>query len=91
MEWARRPERKTPRMEQRRLTDDRGRLWTGSITSGTLEGGEEHAEVIFVCEDQPSELKRVTRLDVPAEDADRAWRKMTEIEVLDTFHRSEPA
>ncbi len=89
--WARKPDSKVREFEQRRLTDERGRLWTGSVTSGTLRGAEEHPEVVFVCEDQSSELKRVARLDVEAKDAHRAWRKMTDAEVLETFRRSEPA
>lgn len=91
MSWSRRPERDTPRMEQRRFRDDRGRLWTGSISSGTLRGGERHAEVIFLCDDQPSELKRVARLDVPPAEADDLWRSMDESEIRRVFQRSDPA
>lgn len=91
MEWARRPERDTPRAEQRTFRDDRGRTWVGSVTSGTLRGGEEHAEVVFVCVDQPGELKRFARLDIPPSRADEAWRGMADEEVLDIFRRSEPA
>jgi len=90
-EWERRPKNATPAMAQREIEDERGRTWVGSISSGTLRGGESHAEVIFVCVDQPSELKRVTRLDIPVEDADVRWLTMEEDEVLDAFRRSEPA
>ncbi|HEX7117293.1 MAG TPA: hypothetical protein VF212_00800 [Longimicrobiales bacterium] len=91
MEWERRPDEATPAMTQRELEDERGRTWIGSVTSGTLRGGESHAEVIFVCVDQPGELKRVSRLDVPAEDAGERWQSMAEQEVRDAFRRSEPA
>ena len=91
MNWDRRDVDETPMMEQRRFHDERGREWLGSITSGTLGGGEEHAEVIFVCRDQPGELKRVARLDIPAAEADKRWRRMGEDEVLDVFRRSSPA
>ncbi len=92
MGWARRPERETPRMEQRTLRDARGRrTWIGSISSGTLRDGERHAEVIFVCRDQPAELKRVARLDLSPADADDAWRAMGEAELREIFGRSEPA
>lgn len=90
MDWERRDADTEPSMEQRLIHDDRGRTWVGSITSGTLRDGEAHAEVVFVCRDQPSELKRVARLDIPAEDADDRWRTMQEDEVLDTFRRSTP-
>ncbi len=91
MEWERRPAEDTPMMTQRVLEDDRGRTWVGSITSGTLRGGEAHAEVIFVCRDQPDELKRVARLDIPAAEAGQRWRELDESEVLEAFRRSEPA
>lgn len=91
MPWERRPARDTPRMEQRTLRDARGRTWVGSISSGTLRGGEQHAEVIFVCRDQPGELKRRARLDMPPADADDAWRAMDEDELREVFGRSEPA
>lgn len=90
-EWERRPKDATPAMTQREIEDERGRTWVGSVRSGTLRGGESHAEVIFVCVDQPSEPKRVTRLDIPADDADVRWLTMEEDEVLDAFRRSEPA
>jgi len=91
MGWARRDESETPRAEQREFRDERGRRWVGTVTSGTDRGGEEHAEVVFVCCDQPSELKRVGRLDVPAAKADRRWAEISEDEVRETFRRSEPA
>lgn len=89
--WERRPEKETPRAEQREFEDERGRRWVGSVTSGTLRGGETHAEVIFVCRDQPDELKRVARLDIPAGEADDCWRAMGLEEVREIFQRSEPA
>ncbi|HEX6939314.1 MAG TPA: hypothetical protein VF158_07870 [Longimicrobiales bacterium] len=91
MEWERRPDDATPAMTQRVVEDERGRTWVGSVTSGTVRGGESHAEVIFVCVDQPGELKRVSRLDIPAEDADVRWLTMGEREVWEAFQRSEPA
>lgn len=91
MSYQGRPERDTPRLEQRELRDERDRLWIGSVTSGTLEGGEEHAEVIFVCPAQPSELKRVARLDTPPAEADDRWRRMNDRELLDVFEQAEPA
>lgn len=78
-------------METRTFTDDNGRRWAGSVMSGRFGGGEEHAEVIFVCEDVPSETKRSARLDSsPAEAADE-WRGMGEEQVRDLFRGSEPA
>lgn len=91
MPWSRRPERDTPRMEQRRFRDERGRLWTGSVSSGTVRGGESHAEVIFVCEDHPGQLKRVARLDMAPAEADDAWQSMDDDDVRRTFDRAEPA
>lgn len=91
MEWERRPREATPEMAQRELVDGRGRRWVGSVSSGTVRGGERHAEVIFVCRDQPAELKRVARLDVPAEKAGERWGSMDEAGVRAAFDRSEPA
>lgn len=91
MTWERRSWHETPRMEQREVQDERGRTWVGSITSGTLRGGEEHAEVIFVCRDQPAELKRVGRLDVPPAEAPAFWRELSSSAILDLLGRSEPA
>jgi len=91
MGWARRPASDMPQMAQRTLRDARGRTWVGSVSSGTDRGGEQHAEVIFVCRDQPGELKRVARLDVPPAEADDAWRAMDEAGLREVFGRSEPA
>ncbi len=88
MGWARRPANETPRAEQRTVMDDRGRRWTGTVHSGSQRRGEEHAEVLFVCEDQPSERKRVARLRIPAADVDDRWRAMEEEEVQEVFRRS---
>jgi hypothetical protein len=89
--WARRPKEDEPIAEQRSFTDEEGRRWTGTVTSGRLEGGEENAEVIFVCEDQPSELKRVADLGVAPRAADDTWRRIGEDEVEAVFRRSRPA
>jgi hypothetical protein len=91
MDHERRDESETPQMETRSFTDDRGRRWAGSIMSGRFEGGEEHAEVIFVCEDAPSEVKRFVRLDRGPREAAEEWRAMGEAEVLTLFRDSEPA
>lgn len=90
MDWARRSADDEPEMVQRDVEDGRGRRWTGSVRSGTLRGGEDNADVIFVCRDQPGELKRVARLDVPAEDAAKRWRRMDDAEVRAILDRSEP-
>jgi hypothetical protein len=90
-EGAYRDADETPRMEQRGFTDERGRSWVGSVTSGTWEGGEENAEAIFVCTDQPSEPKRVARLRVPAREVDDYWRGLDESEVRNVFESSEEA
>lgn len=91
MTWERRPWHETPTMEQREVQDEKGRTWVGSITSGSLRGGEEHAEVIFVCLDQPAELKRVSRLDVPPAEAPAYWRELPSAAILDLLDTSEPA
>lgn len=91
MTWERRPWHETPFMEQREIQDEKGRTWVGSITSGTLRGGEEHAEVIFVCLDQPAELKRVSRLDIPPAEAPAYWRELPPSAILDLLETSEPA
>ena len=78
-------------MSQRSFKDDRGRLWTGSVMSGRMEGGEEHAEVLFVCDDQPAETKRVATLEAAPRDADEQWVTMADDEVVQVFNRSEPA
>jgi len=91
MKQERRDESETPRMETRTLTDEEGRRWAGSVMSGRFRGGEEHAEVVFVCEDTPSEPKRFTRLDSPPSEASDAWRGMGEEEARGVFRDSEPA
>lgn len=78
-------------MQQREVMDERGRTWVGSITSGTVRGGEKRAEVVFVCKDQPSELKRVGHLELPPAEAATVWHDMRPDEVLDILERSEPA
>lgn len=86
-----RDESETPRMETRTFNDDDGRRWAGSVMSGRFRGGEEHAEVIFVCEDTPSEMKRFATLDsAPAEAAEK-WRGMKDEQVKTLFRNSEPA
>ncbi len=91
MGWERRPAEETPEAEQRTFRDERGRQWTGVVRSGSQRRGEEHAEVIFVCDDQPSETKRVARLAIPSAKVDERWRGMPEAEVLAAFRRSHPA
>jgi hypothetical protein len=91
MNWARRPEDDTPHMETRTFRDETGRRWAGSVMSGRYAGGEERAEVIFVCEDEPSAAKRFARLDTePAEAADH-WRRLDEQHVLELFRDSREA
>jgi len=91
MTWKRQPAENEPVMEQRTFRDDQGRQWTGMVTSGRLEGGEVNAEVVFVCNDQPSETKRVASLGVDAAHADDAFRAMDDREVRDLFRNSTPA
>jgi hypothetical protein len=91
MSWERRPEAETPRMETRSFKDGEGRRWSGSVMSGRFAGGEERAEVIFVCEDVPAEAKRFTRLDSPPKQAADAWRSMDEAGVQALFRDSEIA
>lgn len=91
MNWERRPKSDEPVMAQRTFTDDAGRQWTGSVTSGRVEGGEDFAEVLFVCNDQPAEVKRVVTLDYPPAEADDRWTDMADDEVVELFRRSEPA
>jgi hypothetical protein len=90
MSWERRPEDETPTVETRTFTDDDGRRWAGSVMSGRFAGGEERAEVIFVCEDQPSEAKRFARLDTPGGSGGRVAR-MDEERILSLFRDSERA
>jgi hypothetical protein len=87
----RRDASETPSMETRSFTDDQGRRWAGSVMSGRFAGGEEHAEVIFVCEDVPSETKRSARLDSAPVDAAEEWRAMPEERMRQLFRDSEPA
>ncbi|CAN5887343.1 hypothetical protein BH23GEM9_BH23GEM9_00800 [soil metagenome] len=91
MSWDRRPEDETPRMETRTFTDGEGRRWSGSIVSGRFAGGEKQAEVIFVCEDAPSEAKRFTRLDKRPQEAADEWKSMDEARVQALFGESETA
>jgi hypothetical protein len=91
MTWDRRSDGETPQMETRRFTDGEGRRWSGSVMSGRYAGGEEHAEVIFVCEDSPSEAKRFVRLDSPPARAAEEWRGMDEMQVRGLFQDSQEA
>lgn len=91
MNQERRDESETPWMETRTFTAEDGRRWAGSVMSGRFRGGEEHAEVVFVCEDTPSELKRFTRLDSSPAEAVEQWRGMGEEQVRSLFRDSEPA
>ena len=91
MNWERRPEADTPLGSQRSFTDERGRHWTGSVMSGRLEGGEQRAEVLFVCDDQPTETKRVVSMEAAPREADERWITMADDEVVELFKRSEPA
>ncbi len=90
MDWERRPEAETPVAEQRTFRDDRGRQWTGIASSGTQRKGEEHAEVMFVCDDQPSEHKRSARVRVSAAEVGRYWAAADDAEVMDVFRRAMP-
>jgi hypothetical protein len=91
MSWERRPEDETPRMETRTFTDEAGRRWAGSVISGRFAGGEQRAEVIFVCEDSPSEAKRFAQLDSPPTEAMERWRALDESGVQALFRDSEIA
>ena len=91
MNQERRGDAETPQMETRSFTDDQGRRWSGSVMSGRFGGGERNAEVIFVCEDTPSETKRSTRLESGPAEAAEEWRGMGEEQVRTLFQRSEPA
>jgi hypothetical protein len=91
MSWARRPEDETPRMETRTFTDDEGRRWAASVMSGRFAGGEEHAEIIFVCEDAPSEKKRFARVDSDPAEAAEQWRSMDEARIQALFRDSREA
>ncbi|HEX6309035.1 MAG TPA: hypothetical protein VFZ69_12650 [Longimicrobiales bacterium] len=89
MSEARRDESDTPRAESRSFTGDDGRRWSGVVMSGRFAGGEDHAEVIFVCEDTPSETKRFARLDSPPAEAAEQWRSMPEEEMRVLLRDSE--
>lgn len=91
MSHDRRDESETPRMETRTFTAEDGRRWAGSVMSGRFRSGEESAEVIFVCEDTPSETKRYVRLDGSPHQVSEQWRGMAEEEVMTLFRDSEPA
>jgi hypothetical protein len=91
VEWERRPKSDEPVAEQRSVQDEQGRTWIGSVSSGRFEGGEQNAEVLFVCEDQTSELKRVADLGVAPAQADELWRGLAQDKVEDVFRRSTPA
>lgn len=91
MTHARRDESTTPDAEARTFRDGEGRQWAGSVMSGRLGGGEENAEVVFVCEDVPSEPKRTARLDASAERATQKWRSMDEEQMRALLRASEPA
>ncbi|MGH7449413.1 MAG: hypothetical protein ACREK1_00745 [Longimicrobiales bacterium] len=91
MNHDRRAESETPRMETRTFTAEDGRRWAGSVMSGRFRGGEERAEVIFVCEDTPSEPKRFVPLDAAPREASEEWRGMGEEQVRMLFRQSEPA
>jgi hypothetical protein len=91
MEHARRAESDTPVGDARQVMDDRGRRWSGVVTSGRMGGGEEYAEVIFACEDNPGEVKRVSRLNEPPARAGETWRAMGDADLRDVFDRSMPA
>ncbi len=91
MNWERRPKEDEPTMAQRSFLDEDGRNWTGSVMSGRMEGGEDFAEVLFVCDDQPAETKRVATLEIAPGDADKRWSAMGDDEIVDVFRRSEPA
>ena len=91
MDWERRPKSDEPIATQREIFDDSGRRWVGSVSSGLLPGGEENAEVIWVCGDQPRGLKRVADLGVPPGEADDLWLELGEEEVNSVFRESRPA
>jgi hypothetical protein len=91
MGWERRPEDETPRMETRTFTDDAGRRWAASVMSGRFAGGEKQAEIIFVCEDAPSEKKRFARVDSAPADTAEQWRTMDESRIQALFRDSQEA
>jgi hypothetical protein len=89
MSEERRPEEETPEMATRSFTDDTGRSWAGSVISGRFAGGEQHAEVIFVCEDEPGEAKRYVRLDRAPVEAAEEWSRLDESEMKALLRNSE--
>jgi hypothetical protein len=91
MSWDRRSEEDTPQMETRTFEDESGRRWSGSVISGRFAGGEQRAEVIFVCEDAPGEAKRFVRLDSEPSRAAEEWRRMDDAAMQTLFRDSEPA
>jgi hypothetical protein len=91
MNWDRRPRDETPQMETRTFTDDDGRRWSGSVMSGRFSGGEDRAEVIFVCEDAPSEPKRFARLETPPAEAAAEWRSMDADRMRELFRDADVA
>ena len=91
MNWERRPKDDEPVMNQRYVRDDQGRTWTGSVMSGRFEGGEDFSEILFVCNDQPTEVKRVATLEYPAREADERWKMMGDSDVDTLFRQSKPA
>jgi hypothetical protein len=91
MTWQARPEEDTPRMETRTFTADDGRRWAGSVMSGRFANSEQRAEIVFVCEDVPSETKRFAHIDAPPVEAADRWRDLEEDEVRALFRDSEPA
>ena len=52
---------------------------------------EDFAEVLFVCNDQPNEIKRVATLDYPPAEAGDHWTDLPDEDVAELFRRSEPA
>lgn len=91
MEHEKRPDSETPEMETRIFEDEEGRRWAGSVMSGRLGGGEERGEVVFVCEDSPSEPKRYARLDAAPKEAAKEWRGMDEPRMRELLRDSEEA
>lgn len=91
MSHDRRPDEATPEMATRKFQDEDGRQWAGSVMSGRLSGGEQHGEVVFVCEDSPSEPKRYATLDSEPAQAAEAWRNLDERGMRDLLRDSEIA
>ena len=91
MNWDRRPAGDEPTATQRYVSDEQGRTWTGMVTSGRFEGGEDFSEVLFICNDQLTEQKRFATLEYPPREASERWKMMPDMEVEELFRRSEPA